>query len=366
MVEPQSEAKGLTFSWTKNTDLPRWVLADGKRLRQILLNLLANAVRFTEAGGMVRLEASWADGHVNFDVIDTGVGVLPQDQQRIFLPFERGSAGRQSGEPGTGLGLAISLQLSALMDGELTLVESSNTGSVFRLRLQLESVADPGVRLAPPKQISGYSGKRRKLLIVDDHAVHRQMLAGMLAPLGFKLREAASGTESLDILQSYRPDAILLDITMDDMSGWEVATNIRARGLTSVPIIIVSANAFENDPELLEQFQCQAFLVKPVSDSQLLQALERFLLIEWKENERPSVDIGPPVLSVREKFPDQVVSDLLKMLRLGHVKGLLDLLEDTSIAHPDLLASCAQFRIMVARFELEKMEQLLQHHMEAQ
>jgi CheY-like chemotaxis protein len=307
-----------------------------------------------------------ADGYINFDIIDTGVGILPQDQQRIFLPFERGSAGRQSGEPGTGLGLAISLQLSVLMDGELMLVESSNAGSVFRLRLQLEPVADPGVKLSPPKQISGYLGNRRKLLIVDDHAVHRQMLAGMLAPLCFKLREAASGTESLDILQSYRPDAILLDITMDDMSGWEVATKIRAQGLLSVPIIIVSANAFENDPELLEQFQCQAFLVKPVSDSQLLQALERFLLIEWKENERPSVDIGPPVLSVREKFPDQVVSDLLKMLRLGHVKGLLDLLEDTSIAHPDLLASCAQFRIMVARFELEKMEQLLQHHMEAQ
>ena len=366
MVEPQSEAKGLTFSWNKNTDLPRWVLADGKRLRQILLNLLANAVRFTEAGGLVRLEASWADGHVNFDVIDTGVGVLPQDQQRIFLPFERGSAGRQSGEPGTGLGLAISLQLSALMDGELTLVESSNTGSVFRLRLQLESVADPGVRLAPPKQISGYSGKRRKLLIVDDHAVHRQMLAGMLVPLGFKLREAASGTESLDILQSYRPDAILLDITMDDMSGWEVATNIRARGLTSVPIIIVSANAFENDPELLDQFQCQAFLVKPVSDSQLFQTLEKFLAVEWQENERPLVDIVPPMRSVSEKFPDQVVSDLLKMLRLGHVKGLLHLLEDISSAHPDLSASCAQFQNMVARFELEKMEQLLQHQMEAE
>jgi CheY-like chemotaxis protein len=252
------------------------------------------------------------------------------------------------------------------MDGELTLVESSNTGSVFRLRLQLESVADPGVRLAPPKQISGYSGKRRKLLIVDDHAVHRQMLAGMLAPLGFKLREAASGTESLDILQSYRPDAILLDITMDDMSGWEVATNIRARGLTSVPIIIVSANAFENDPELLDQFQCQAFLVKPVSDSQLLQTLEKFLAVEWQENERPLVDIVPPMRSVSEKFPDQVVSDLLKMLRLGHVKGLLHLLEDISSAHPDLSASCAQFQNMVARFELEKMEQLLQHQMEAE
>jgi len=163
------------------------------------LNLLANAVRFTDSGGTIKLKAAMVDGDINFDITDTGVGILPQDQQRIFLPFERGSAGRQSGEPGTGLGLAISLQLSVLMEGELTLVESSNQGSVFRLRLHLQTVSDPGREINTPRQISGYTGKRLKLLIVDDHAVHRQMLADMLSPLGFTLREAASGTESLDI-----------------------------------------------------------------------------------------------------------------------------------------------------------------------
>jgi signal transduction histidine kinase/CheY-like chemotaxis protein/purine-cytosine permease-like protein len=364
MVEPQSEAKGLIFSWTKKADVPRWVITDGKRLRQILLNLLANAVRFTDSGGTIKLEAAMVDGDINFDITDTGVGILPQDQQRIFLPFERGSAGRQSGEPGTGLGLAISLQLSVLMEGELTLVESSNQGSLFRLRLHLKAVSDPGREINTPRQISGYTGKRLKLLIVDDHAVHRQMLAGMLSPLGFILREAASGTESLDILEDYQPDAILLDITMDDMNGWEVATKIRALGWISTPIIMVSANAFENDPELLEQFRCQAFLVKPVSDSQLLLALEKFLGIEWKESEKPLIDVNPAALHSLMKLPDHVVADLLKMLRIGHVRGLLSLLDDISSSNPDYSSSCAQFRQLVMRFDLEKMEIALQQQME--
>ncbi len=364
MVKPQSETKGLAFICIKKSGIPDWVLADAKRLRQILLNLLANAVRFTDSGGTVKLQVSMVDEALNFDIIDTGAGILPQDQQRIFLPFERGSAGRrQSGEPGTGLGLAISLQLSALMQGELSLIESSDLGSTFRLRLAFDAVDDPGTQVMPPRQITGYVGTRRKLLIIDDHAVHRQMLAGMLSPLGFSLREAASGAESLDIVAEYQPDAILLDITMDDMNGWEVASKIRAAGLTAIPIIMVSANAFENRSELLGQFQCQAFLVKPVIDSELFKTLEKFLHLEWRENEKKSTERVVPALSVSLKLPDHILSDLLKLVRLGHVKGLVAALEKIAEAEPKFSGLCAQFREMVMRFELEQVEFVLQEQL---
>ena len=364
MVKPQSETKGLAFICIKKSGIPDWVLADAKRLRQILLNLLANAVRFTDSGGTVKLQVSMVDEALNFGIIDTGAGILPQDQQRIFLPFERGSAGRrQSGEPGTGLGLAISLQLSALMQGELSLIESSDLGSTFRLRLAFDAVDDPGTQVMPPRQITGYVGTRRKLLIIDDHAVHRQMLAGMLSPLGFSLREAASGAESLDIVAEYQPDAILLDITMDDMNGWEVATKIRAAGLTAIPIIMVSANAFENRSELLGQFQCQAFLVKPVIDSELFKTLEKFLHLEWRENEKKSTERVVPALSVSLKLPDHILSDLLKLVRLGHVKGLVAALEKIAEAEPKFSGLCAQCREMVMRFELEQVEFVLQEQL---
>ncbi|MCE2860423.1 MAG: ATP-binding protein [Oxalobacteraceae bacterium] len=364
MVKPQSETKGLTFICIKKPGMPAWIQADAKRLRQILLNLLANAVRFTDSGGTVKLHISTVDEALNFDIMDTGAGILPQDQQRIFLPFERGSAGRrQSGEPGTGLGLAISLQLSALMQGELSLVESSDLGSVFRLRLAVDAVDDPGTKITPPRQITGYVGLRRKLLIIDDHAVHRQMLAGMLSPVGFNLREAASGAESLDIVADYQPDAILLDITMDDMNGWEVAAKIRAAGLTTTPIIMVSANAFENRPEFLAQFQCQAFLVKPVIDSELFKTLEKFLFIEWRENEKKLIAQVPPVLSVSLKLPEHILSDLLKLVRLGHVKGLVTALEKIAETEPKFSGLCSKFLEMVMRFELEQVEFVLQEQL---
>ena len=219
MVSPQAEAKGLAFVYTRDGHLPTWVKADAKRLRQILINLLANAVRFTDTG-TVTLHVDSRKQVVRFDVVDTGVGVLPQDRERIFLPFERGAAGRrQGGEPGTGLGLTITGLLTSLMGGELMLTSTSGQGSTFSVRVYLNETSDPGPMREVPRQIVGYFGERRTLLVVDDQPVQRQMLAGMLMPLGFDVREAASGGECLASLHESVPDAILLDITMDDIDN---------------------------------------------------------------------------------------------------------------------------------------------------
>jgi signal transduction histidine kinase/CheY-like chemotaxis protein/purine-cytosine permease-like protein len=359
MVRPQAEAKGLAFVYNPFDQLPIWVNADAKRLRQILINLLANAVRFTDAG-TVTLHADFRGEELRFDVIDTGVGVLAQDQQRIFLPFERGAAGRrQGGEPGTGLGLAVTEQLVSLMDGRLTLARTSPEGSTFSVRLHLNEVPDPGPLAEVPRQIIGYFGPRRTLLVVDDQPVQRQMLAGMLAPLGFELREAASGTECLDSLREAVPDAILLDITMDDMDGWEAATRIRAAGYSEVPIIMVSANAFENQTERLRAMQCQAFVAKPVLESQLTAVLQGQLGLQWRAAglsappTRGPTTVGSPVL------PDRVRSDLLRLARLGHVRGLQTALDGIAAADPTLAAACTQLRSLVTRFELSRLQSLL-------
>ena len=359
MVGPQAEAKGLAFVYSHSGRLPTWVKADAKRLRQILINLLANAVRFTPAG-TVTLHVDHRRAVVRFDVIDTGVGVLPQDQQRIFLPFERGAAGRrQGGEPGTGLGLTITGLLTSLMGGELTLARSSPQGSTFSVRLYLSRVGDPGPQAGPPQQIGGYFGVRRTLLVVDDQPVQRQMLAGMLAPLGFEVREAASGTECLDSLREALPDAILLDITMDDMNGWQAATRIRAAGYTDVPIIMVSANVFENQAERLRAMHCQAFIAKPVLESELTATLQRQLGLQW----RPAGLSAPPAAAAlpggAPALPDPVRSDLLRLARLGHVRGLQTALDGIAAADPRLAAACTQLRGLVSRFELGRLEALL-------
>ncbi|WP_157008029.1 hybrid sensor histidine kinase/response regulator [Xenophilus azovorans] len=365
MVRPQAEDKGLAFIYTVTGELPPWVLADAKRLRQILINLLANAVRFTEAG-TVTLNVDARREVLRFDVVDTGIGVAPQDRQRIFLPFERGAAGRRAGEPGTGLGLTITGLLTALMGGELALADSSPRGSTFVMRVYLRKVADPGPQAEPRRPISGYFGPRRTLLVVDDQPVQRQMLAGMLMPLGFDVREAASGTECLDGLRENLPSAILMDITMDDMDGWEAAARVRAAGYADLPILIVSANVFENQAERLRACGCQGFVGKPVIESELIAALERHLGLEWLAHPPPSALATPaPAVPPALPLPEDARAQLMRLAQLGHVRGLQQALDRIADTHPGLATVCSHLRGMVTRFELDRLRQALSEDADA-
>jgi len=355
MVRPQAEDKGLAFVYTTAGEVPQWVLADAKRLRQILINLLANAVRFTDSGTVTLLVDARREV-LRFDVVDTGIGVAPQDRQRIFLPFERGAGGRRAGVPGTGLGLTITGLLTSLMGGELTLADSSPRGSTFSVRIYLRKVADPGPQIEPRRPISGYFGPRRSLLVVDDQPVQRQMLAGMLMPLGFDVREAASGTECLDSLREHLPAAILMDISMDDMDGWDAAVRVRAAGFTEVPILIVSANVFENQAERLQAAHCQAFIGKPVIESELTAVLERHLGLEWLAHPtQPLAGTTAPASAPLQRLPDDARAELMRLAQLGHVRGLKQALDRLAQAHPPLAATCSHLRGMVARFELDRL-----------
>ncbi|MDI3380119.1 ATP-binding protein [Xenophilus aerolatus] len=359
MVRPQAENKGLAFVYTHLGRLPDWVQADAKRLRQILINLLANAVRFTEAG-TVTLQVDARREVLRFDVIDTGPGVAPQDRQRIFLPFERGSVGRRAGEPGTGLGLTITGLLTSLMGGELALADSSSRGSTFSVRIYLREVADPGPQAEPQRPISGYFGPRRTLLVVDDQPVQRQMLAGLLMPLGFDVREAASGTECLDSLRDHQPSAILLDLSMDDMDGWDTARHVRAAGFDQVPIIIVSANVFENQADRLREAGCQGFVGKPVIESELIAALERHLGLEWLvHTPAPAVRMDAPPTPGTIALPEDARAELLHLAQIGHVRGLQQALDRIAAERPDLAAACTQLRGLVSRFELDQLRKVI-------
>jgi len=366
--------------------VPAWVQADAKRLRQILLNLLGNAVRFTEKGRITLLLDARREV-LRFEVLDTGIGIAPQDLERIFLPFERGSGGRRSTEPGTGLGLTITHLLSELMGGELSVQSVMGQGSTFSVRLYLREIAAPAGHLSGPsgtpiermlqRPIMGYIGPRRTLLVVDDQPIQRQMLAGMLLPLGFDVREAASGNEGLESVREACPDAVLLDITMDDMDGWRTARAIRRAGFEQVPIILVSANVFENRPENLAAAQCQAFVGKPVMESELLDTLALHLGLEWiTEQPRPSAasrvtlqvvettpaDATEPASAQAinpQRIPADAAWELHRLARKGHVQALHDALDDWSVAAPEHAGQWQALRQLVEQFELDIMAEQL-------
>lgn len=355
MVQPQAEGKGLAFRLETQGRVPAWVQADAKRLRQILINLLGNAVRFTNRGAVV-LRVDCRHEVVRFEVEDTGIGIAPQDQERIFQPFERGSAGRRASEAGTGLGLTITSLLTSLMGGELTLRSAVGQGSTFSVRLYLREIKAPVARtLRHLRPIVGYLDPRRTLLVVDDQPIQRQLLASLLLPLGFIMREAASGRECLEILQQHRPDAVLLDINMDDLNGWQTAQLIRSNFGPDLPIIFVSADPFENRPELLEAVGCQGFVSKPVIESELLDLLARVLQLEWvHESNLPHTPEVPSVKRESEDklpLPDELRHRLIGLARMGNASGLRGLLRSSAEQEPAIAEVLQSLTVHVDRFD---------------
>ena len=361
MVRPQVQARGLEFVYQLNGELPAWVKGDAKRLTQILINLLGNAIKFTDKG-CVTLRVDARTQVLQFHVEDTGVGIAPQDQQRIFLPFERGGAARLRGEPGTGLGLTITGLLTSMMGGDLSMTSKQNSGSIFTVKLYMPHAAHPGAHIQAVGAVSGYTGKRLTLLAVDDQADQRQMLAALLSPLGFNMREAASGSECLESLSDLQPDAILLDISMDEMDGWETAKAIRTRGYTNIPIIMVSANLFDNHADKLALANCQAFVSKPVLESELIGVLGRYLGIEWISAELNGIDLpakfGTEVALTEESIPEVLREKMVQLLKTGHVQGLLNLLDSHAQHEPSHLSLTQILRAMVLRFDFESLLKL--------
>lgn len=260
--------------------VPRVVWADGKRLRQVLVNLVGNAVKFTDSGSVSLRVAPGAGGAVRFEVRDTGPGVDPDDLRRIFEPYEQvGTPSRRAA--GTGLGLAISRQIVAEMGGELLAESEPGQGSSFRFSVVLESVRTPAPLPGPERIAVGYEGPRQRVLVADDALVNRLVLTDLLEPLGFEVVLARDGVEATRLAAEHAPDLVLMDLLMPVMSGLEAARAIRRLpGLESVPMAVVSSSA-PRVAGALELFG--AVIDKPIDAEALLDAVARLLSIQWQQ-----------------------------------------------------------------------------------
>ena len=291
MFELEAAAKGIAFRHEFDAALPELVRSDEKRLRQVLINLLGNAVKFTSQGE-VRFRVSHAREMALFEIEDTGPGITQAEIEQIFEPFARGSAPSASLSGGTGLGLTISKTLTDLMGGEMTVHSTPAeglapglgfaAGTLFRVRLFLPEVraSSAAARELPRLVRTGYLGARRRVLVVDNEQVDRELLAQVLAPLGFEVRLAADGHECLALLRGLRPDAILMDLAMPGIDGWETLRRLRREALSDAPVAIVSANAFDRGLDNDLGVMPADFVLKPVRLGELLDWLGRALALE--------------------------------------------------------------------------------------
>jgi signal transduction histidine kinase/CheY-like chemotaxis protein/purine-cytosine permease-like protein len=360
MFELQALEKGLAFRFEPAGTLPEVVRADEKRVRQILINLLGNAIKFTTAGE-VALRVRYAREFAAIEIEDTGPGMSPEELGRIFEPFARGStaAGAASG---AGLGLTIAKMLIDLMGGEMTVQSTPGVGSVFRVRLFLPHVHEAPVagarRIAAPRARRGYEGRRRKLLVVDNEEADRELLVDLLAPLGFELRTAASGHDALDLVAAgWHPDAMFVDLAMPGIDGWETIRRSRALGLTDAAVAIVSANAFDKRLDNDVGITPEDFFVKPVRHSELLDWLERRLGLQWTDNAAtpaPTLQPSPIVVPTPERL-----RALEEAVSLGYFRGIMNQLDDIDAAQPECAEWTSAQRVLARQFQFEAMSRAL-------
>jgi signal transduction histidine kinase/CheY-like chemotaxis protein/ligand-binding sensor domain-containing protein len=360
MQSTRAEARGLALTVERDVTVPTSVLGDALKIRQILDNLLGNAVKFTPAGRIdlrvsATLDPSGEHALVAFIVSDTGPGIGAENLARIFEPFDQGRGTTPGAEAGTGLGLPIARRFARLMGGDLTARNATTGGAVFTFTLPLEIIpcARPAAKCATPAPI-GYAGPRRRVLAVDDVATNRDLIVALLAPLGFEVRMARDGAEALSAAAAFQPHLILLDLRLPDQSGLEVARQLRAR--PQPPRIIAhSASVLGFGREEALAAGCDDFLPKPFREADLLARLGRLLQLAWINPEAlvPVASIGtaPP--------PSEAIAILLTCARRGDITGVRRELGRWRKDAPEAAAVWAELDALAARFQMDRMRQRL-------
>jgi PAS domain S-box-containing protein len=365
----RAQQKGIAFNYEPLSHLPSGVRGDEKRLRQILINLLGNAVKFTERGG-VNLKVGFHERKIRFQVEDTGVGIAAAELDKIFIPFQQVGNINYRAE-GTGLGLSITKKLVELMGGNLAVKSELGQGSTFWFALELPDVSAlmKQEKVIEPV-IIGFVGKPRKILVVDDKWENRSVLINLLTPLGFQMIEAAKGEEGLERAQTEHPDLIITDLVMPGIDGFEFTRRIKKLPeFQQIPVIAASASVFESDQQQSIEAGCNEFIAKPIRADLLLKLLQKFMQLTWIYEQSAVTDSIVPtshevvpiedMASMVGPSPEQAAS-LLELAMSGDIGGILEEIEHIEKTDKQLAAFCRTIRQLAKNFEEEKICQLLE------
>ena len=361
IFEELARERNIAFALTTAGNLPEWITFDEKRLRQILINLLSNALRYTNAGS-VSLHLAYRNEVAVIDVTDTGIGIAPECLLRIWEPFERGS---HPSVAGSGLGLTITRLLVEILGGEIEVESTPGTGSRFRVRLMLPSVPVAGLHPPAPTAtaarslaVAGYLGARKTILVVDDDLNHLQLVEFLLAPIGFAVLLASSAEQALEMIEDIAPDLFILDIDLPGHDGWHLAQMLRDGDHRTTPIAMISGHAMDAGKPAPELKLCDAFLAKPYNLDDLLVRIGELLRLEMicsPEDPRENTDLR--LLSETER------ASLIAHARDGRARNLsdaIDALEGSgALAGPGLARlrrASSQFDMAAVISELEAID----------
>ncbi len=378
----KADQKGIQFISPDLSKLPLWVTADEKRLRQVLINLLGNAIKFTEKGS-VTFKVETIENQTNykqlpitnyqlpitkikFAIADTGIGMSEEELKNIFLPFEQvGDKSRRL--EGTGLGLAITQKIVNLMGSQIEVKSCLGEGSIFGFDLELPLAVGNKINYYQSK-IIGIKGEKPTILIVDDRKENRSFLVNALETIGFGTIEATNGQEGLALSTKSAPDLIITDLAMPDMDGLEMIQQIRkGYQLQEQAIIVSSASVFEIDRQKSFEAGANEFLPKPVQVDELLMMLQKYLKLEWIYEEESasankqdasltSQDILSPTILAPEKAELLIFYDLAMM---GNLQGIEEACKKLEQKDAKYSPFATQLRQLADSFALDKIEEFI-------
>jgi PAS domain S-box-containing protein len=367
MLRVRAQSKGLTLSVAVTEEVPRHIITDEDKLRRVLINLMGNAIKFTESGGVfMRVNVmEEVDGGIrlNFEIEDTGIGILPHELARVFEAFEQVGAGRTT-EGGTGLGLAISKEFVVMMGGILVASSEFGAGSVFQFDFVVqEGAAIPAASEKPLQHVARLKPEQiiPRIAIVDDLEVNRHLLREYLQGVGFDVCEATNGVEAIALAREQSPDLILMDMKMPIMDGYEATRQIKSsEGGKSIYIIGITASALgDNRREVLET-GADGFLSKPFEEEDLFYEIQRLLKIEYEYD--PIINAGTPAEAVPypidamhktiTALPLELINGMREAVSLGYAQRLKTLLEQVAVLDSEL---AGQLQGMADQFQYDKL-----------
>jgi signal transduction histidine kinase/CheY-like chemotaxis protein len=354
MMQARAEEKGLRLLIDQSSEFPRFIMGDEAKLRQVLINLVGNAIKFTAQGGITIRLGVGSDvrtPHLLIEVEDSGSGIKPEDQQRIFEPFVQLA---QSGmQKGTGLGLTITRQFIELMGGTITLESIPDKGSLFRVELPLRLASATAIAKPPepPGEITGLEPGQPeyRVLVVEDQVENRLLLQTLLQNAGFTVRLAENGEQAIALFQSWRPHFIWMDQRMPVMTGIEASRRIRALpGGGEVKIVGVTASAFKEQREELAKAGMDDFVRKPYRSAEIYDCMAKHLGVRYLYGNAPAADTGmqgvnltPEMLSELPRYMRQELEEALQSLNSERIDEVIQKIGKFDAQLGQLLAQIA-------------------------
>ncbi|MBD2196206.1 MULTISPECIES: hybrid sensor histidine kinase/response regulator [Calothrix] len=367
----KAEQKGISFVYQPDRLLPIGIHADEKRLRQVLINLLGNAIKFTEKGSVTftvkikQIKNADQDEsstyQIRFIVEDTGVGMTSEQLEKIFLPFEQvGNVKKQS--EGTGLGLAISQKIVSMMGGTIEVQSQPEKGSIFWFDAEISESREWADKSKVSQQgtIISFQGEKRKILVVDDRWENRSVLVNLLEPIGFEIVEAKDGQEGLEKIAESIPDLIITDVSMPGMNGLEMIQHLRnSPDLIHLKIIVSSASVFDSDKQKSLDAGGDDFLPKPVQASELFEKLQMYLELEWIYDDN---NTDSPITQEVVLPPIDELQQLYELALKGRIKAIqnqLNKIENTDIKFRPFVQELQQ---LAQSFQIEKIQNIMEKY----